>query len=164
HMDKGGQGLVYLVVDSARDREGGYVLKKLKDPKRRERFVRDVDSLGKLAASEYIVPIVDFSVDDPKNSWYVMPKADRNLDVAVNNGDVDMDLALRFFEHVCSGMRDAHAVGIIHRDLKPANILLFDDIAKVADFGLAFDRDHPRLTPSAEVVVPRFFMARELEA
>ena len=162
-MDKGGQGLVYLVVDSARDRKGKYVLKKLKDPKRRERFVRDVDSLLKLAPSEYIVPIVDFSVDDPKNSWYVMPKANRNLEVAVQDGDVDMDLALRFFEHICRGVRDAHCAGIIHRDLKPANILLFDDIAKVADFGLAFDHDDPRLTPSAEVVGPRFFMAPELE-
>ncbi len=28
YMDKGGQGLVYLVVDSARDRKGKYVLKK----------------------------------------------------------------------------------------------------------------------------------------
>ena len=103
HIDKGGQGLVYLVVDSARERTGKYVLKKLKDPKRRERFVRDVDSLRKLASSEYIVPIVDFSVDDPKNSWYVMPKANRSVDVAVKNGDVDMDLALRFFEHICAG-------------------------------------------------------------
>lgn len=162
-MDKGGQGLVYLVVDSTRDRKGKYVLKKLKAPKRRERFVRDVNSLRKLAFSEYIVPIIDFSVDDPTDSWYVMPKANRNLEVAVHNGDVDMDLALRFFEHICRGVRDAHSVGIIHRDLKPANILLFDAIAKVADFGLAFVDDDPRFTPSAEVVGPRFFMAPELE-
>jgi serine/threonine protein kinase len=129
HVDKGGQGLVYLVVNSARDGTEQYVLKNLRDPERRERFVRDAGSLTRLRSCEYVVPILDFSLADPKNSWYVMPKADRNLEVAVINGNVNMDSALIFFEHICHGVQAAHSLGIIHRDIKPANILLFDNVA-----------------------------------
>jgi serine/threonine protein kinase len=40
---------------------------------------------------------------------------------------------------IASGLEAIHACGIIHRDLKPSNILVShrEDIAKIADFGLA---------------------------
>ena len=39
--------------------------------------------------------------------------------------------------HVLAALGYAHAQGIVHRDIKPENILLQDDQAMVADFGIA---------------------------
>ena len=45
--------------------------------------------------------------------------------------------AVRFARQVASGLSYAHARGIIHRDVKPGNILVTDDVAQLADFGIA---------------------------
>jgi serine/threonine protein kinase len=163
HISEGGQARVYLVVDQSCHRKGEFVLKVLKNPKRKGRFQREVALLRTLHHSEHIVPVVDYGGDDAKNFWYVMPRASGTLHSAVENGEVSFDFALRFFDHICLGVCELHSVGIIHRDLKPDNILLFGDTAKVSDFGLAFDPDEPRLTASSEAVGSRLFMAPELE-
>ena len=45
--------------------------------------------------------------------------------------------ALAVFHDVAGALDYAHRHGVLHRDLKPANILLQDDRAVLADFGIA---------------------------
>jgi hypothetical protein len=58
HISEGGQAWVYLVVDQSRYRAGEFVLKALKNPKRKGRFHREVALLRALRPSEHVVPIV----------------------------------------------------------------------------------------------------------
>ncbi|HET9626301.1 MAG TPA: serine/threonine-protein kinase [Kofleriaceae bacterium] len=48
--------------------------------------------------------------------------------------------AHRVLRDVTAGLAAAHTAGVIHRDLKPANVLVADDRALIADFGVAYDR------------------------
>lgn len=81
------------------------------------------------------------------------------------------DEARRIITEVAQGLAAAHAHGIIHRDIKPSNILLSDQRAKLADFGLAKPRDplKDRLTQThmlmgtPEFMSPEVFAEKELE-
>lgn len=54
------------------------------------------------------------------------------------NGTPDAKTGLHIMRQVAAALKVAGEAGIVHRDIKPENIMLtVDDIAKVADFGLA---------------------------
>lgn len=42
-----------------------------------------------------------------------------------------------YIRDICSGVAYLYQHGILHRDLKPGNVIIVDDTAKLADFGLA---------------------------
>ena len=48
-----------------------------------------------------------------------------------------VDEALRIAREVGEALEYAHRQGVVHRDIKPENILLHEDGALVADFGIA---------------------------
>ena len=54
-----------------------------------------------------------------------------------------MNDALRLTKEAASALAFAHKRGIVHRDIKPENILLQDDKALVADFGIALALSTP---------------------
>jgi serine/threonine protein kinase len=58
---------------------------------------------------------------------------------------VKTETAVRLMRQICAGLKLAHAKGICHRDLKPGNVLFtgsgLDSFLKIADFGLAIDRE-----------------------
>ena len=44
----------------------------------------------------------------------------------------------RYFKQILDAVEFIHSKGVVHQDLKPDNILIGDDdVAKLADFGLA---------------------------
>lgn len=44
---------------------------------------------------------------------------------------------MRLTREIANALSHAHGHGLVHRDIKPENVLLADDIALVADFGIA---------------------------
>ncbi len=62
-----------------------------------------------------------------------------DLQQATRAGWLKPDIAMKYVEQICAGLRHAHRNGVIHRDIKPQNVLLTKDreTAKIADFGVA---------------------------
>lgn len=164
-FDQGGQGQVYLVVDSTGQLPGTFVLKELKNPHRRGRFENEVKAIASLAPHPNVVSLIDSGIyRDEKKPCYVMPRADGgSLEAFLKCESLDVGRLLDLFDQVVQGIEHVHAAGIIHRDIKPENILIFGGTPKVSDLGLALISDAPRLTPLEEAVGPRFYMAPELE-
>jgi serine/threonine protein kinase len=166
-LDQGGQGVTY-VVHRIGDLDK-FVLKKLKNQKRLDRFKLEIEALRKLNHPN-IIKVIDYelrSADKATSCYYVSeycPKGDLSkVDLA---GMALLD-KLRLFRQVCEAMAAAHRKNLMHRDLKPANILMRSDgSVVVADFGLCLDLSQleERQTRTSEAVGPRLYMAPELEA
>ncbi|HSE39675.1 MAG TPA: protein kinase, partial [Acidobacteriota bacterium] len=58
-------------------------------------------------------------------------------------GPLPADELLRYAIQIADALDQAHRHGIVHRDLKPGNIMLTRSGAKVPDFGLAKNSEHP---------------------
>ncbi|MFF7987180.1 serine/threonine-protein kinase [Streptomyces sp. NPDC007901] len=96
------------------------------------RMHREVEIAQRLGANPHVMPVLDF---DPGYEWFVMPKADDNVE--------DRRLELQepgqlraMAEAVAAGLADAHQHDWIHRDIKPGNILLLEGRWVVADWGI----------------------------
>lgn len=160
----GGQGQIFVVKDGEAPGDGLFALKELTNPKRQNRFERELQGITRLSGHPNVVELIDSGLySDVTKPYYVMAIADGSLEELVPEIVNDLTKAFSLFEQVCSGVAHAHAHGVIHRDLKPDNILIFSGQARVADFGLCLLVDERRITPSLEAVGPRYYMAPELE-
>ena len=163
---EGGQAVVYLVtnVEDEQDDEQ-YILKKLKNPKRIDRFKREAEVLHALDHPN-VARVIDFDLDG-NPSYFVMPYyRGGNLASAEPFRDRSLSELMDLFGQICDGVEAAHGKGVLHRDLKPENLFLDTDRkgnAVVGDFGLCLVSDEPRLTGTSEAVGARFYMAPELE-
>ena len=142
----GGMARVYLAHERHPARQ---VAVKVMDPKLstadfRERFIREVELTSKLN-HPHIVPILAadeclFVPDGPDGlCYYVMPYIEgESLRLhLVREQTLPLQEALRIAFEVADALSYAHDHGIIHRDVKPENILLSENHALVADFGIA---------------------------
>ncbi|GIW96615.1 MAG: hypothetical protein KatS3mg110_4656 [Pirellulaceae bacterium] len=87
----------------------------------------------------------------------------QSLKALVERGPLDLARATRFVEHVAQALGEAHRRNVIHRDIKPSNVLVTSqDIAKLADFGLARNADDLRRQKSSSLSGTPNFMAPEL--
>ena len=132
---------VYLADDLKHERS--VALKALRlhleDPAAGERFLREIKYLAKLQ-HPHILPLFD-SGDALGIPYYVTSFVEgetlrHRLKVAA-----DKRLAVGTATHIALEVADAldyaHTHNIVHRDIKPENILMADDHALVADFGIA---------------------------
>jgi serine/threonine protein kinase len=128
------------------------------------RFKRETDLQSDLA-HENVVPVVDAGESEKYGPWFVMPRAmNGSLKDAIADGRAaDPAWALQVFEGVLEGMAHAHEQGVMHRDIKPSNVLMFGDVPRIADFGIArqVDNDGTTLTHTAEQLGTFRYMAPE---
>ena len=135
----GGMATVYLAHDVKHDRD---VAIKVLHPDLAaalgaERFLAEIKTTARLQ-HPHILPLLDSGEADGL-LFYVMPfvpgeslrtRLERETQLGVDD-------ATRIAREVASALESAHRSGVVHRDIKPENILLHEDQALVADFGIA---------------------------
>jgi serine/threonine-protein kinase len=137
-LGRGGMATVYLARDLRHERP---VALKVLNPAlgialSGERFLREIRVTAGLT-HPHILPLHD-SGDAGGLLYYVMPFVEgETLRERLTRGPLSTESALRLMRDVASALSYAHRHGVVHRDIKPANILLADDHAVVADFGIA---------------------------
>ena len=138
---------VYLAHDLKHDRD--VALKVLRSDIAAElgseRFLREIRLVAQLH-HPHILPLYDSGVLVPdvdsgtiSRPFYVMPYMEgRTLrDRLLLESKLEVEHALRIARQVAGALDYAHRHHIVHRDIKPENILLEEDHALVADFGIA---------------------------
>ena len=134
----GGMSRVFLATEIALGRQ---VVIKVLTPElaagvNRERFRREVQLAAGLQ-HPMIVPLL--SAGEAEGLlWYTMPfVAGESLRERIQRGVMSGRDALPVLTDVARALGAAHRKGIVHRDIKPGNILLHEQHAVVADFGVA---------------------------
>lgn len=107
-------------------------------------------TIASTATSASPIPDITSSPDAFAVIALVMPKADSSLTgfieqhkswtLAANSSSTSSSVAslrVAFATHIACGLKLLHSYGYVHGDIKPDNVLLFGNVAKLADFGLA---------------------------
>jgi serine/threonine protein kinase len=173
-IDSGGQGKVYAATGEEGTEEVAIKIIKAYKPKKRARFIREVEAQIKLTLGKAgnIVSIIGHNLKDlsegKTSGYYVMPMAINTLEKALPIFVWRVEICLEIFEGIVNGIKSAHQAGIIHRDIKPQNILFLDKSLKeplIGDFGICFlkDKKDGRITENGETVGAKYFMAPEQE-
>jgi serine/threonine-protein kinase len=138
-LGRGGAATVFLAQDQKHSRQ---VALKVLDPMVTgelglDRFVREIRIAARLT-HPHILPVLDSGVAAGL-PFYVMPFVDGDtLRARIDReGRLSLDAASRVAHEIADALDYAHAAGIVHRDVKPENILLLEQHAVLADFGIA---------------------------
>lgn len=138
-IGRGGMATVYLAEEQHPKRT---VAIKVLNPEfgarlGRKRFVREVEMLSNLN-HPHIVPI--FAAGEAQGLlYYVMPyqEGETLRERIHREGQLPIDFALQIARDTAGALQYAHGKNVVHRDIKPENILISDQQAVVADFGIA---------------------------
>ena len=136
----GGMSRVYRARDTRLERD--IVVKVLRPELAEqlsvERFAREIRFAAGLQ-EPHIIPVLDAGMTADGLPWFTMPfVAGESLRARLTHGGALNVLGgIAILRDVARALAYAHAHGIVHRDIKPENILLSDDTAVVADFGIA---------------------------
>lgn len=164
-VGEGGQGHLFLVTDVAKQRNGKFALKRLKDDRRKCRFRLEIEAIGKLNHPN-IVGVVDFNVDQSPY-YYVMEYCEDGSLEKIGGPQFKGEIAksVAILEPICDALAAVHAREIVHRDIKPANILMRADGAPViADFGICHVDGDECVTLGKEAMGARDYIAPEMES
>ena len=137
-LGQGGMAVVFLAQDLRHDRN---VALKVLRPEisadiGAERFLREIKMAAGLT-HPHILPVYD-SGEAGGLLFYVMPNMEgRSLrELLDKERQLSLPDALRIAGEVASALDYAHRQRVLHRDVKPENILLHENNAMVADFGI----------------------------
>jgi eukaryotic-like serine/threonine-protein kinase len=138
-LGRGGMATVYLANDLRHDRP---VALKVLHPQLAatlgpERFLREIKLAARLQ-HPHVLTVLD-SGEAAGQLWFTMPfiEGESLRDRLTREKQLPVEDALRIAREAADGLEYAHRHGVIHRDIKPENILLSDNHALVADFGIA---------------------------
>jgi hypothetical protein len=138
-LGSGGMATVYLARDLKHDRP---VALKVLRPELvavlgAERFLAEIRITAKLD-HPHILTLID-SGEAAGLLYYVLPYVQgESLRARLEREkQLGIEEALRITRQVASALDYAHRHGVIHRDIKPENVLLFENEAMLADFGIA---------------------------
>ncbi len=138
-VGEGGMATVFFARDIRHDRP--VAIKVLREDIAQqmgaERFLREIRTTATLN-HPHIVPLHDSGEVDGM-VYYVMPfiEGESLRDRLDRDGQLPVDDAVRIACDIASALDYAHRHGFVHRDVKPANVLLHENRALVADFGIA---------------------------
>ncbi|HZN97899.1 MAG TPA: serine/threonine-protein kinase, partial [Gemmatimonadales bacterium] len=139
-LGRGGMATVYLAQDCRHHRPVAIKVlhPELAQALGSDRFLHEIEIIARLQ-HPHILPLHDSGEGDGL-LYYVMPyvagESLRNR--LTRERQLPLDEALEIARQVASALAYAHSHGVVHRDIKPENILLTDDQAIVADFGIAW--------------------------
>jgi serine/threonine-protein kinase len=138
-LGRGGMGIVYLANDLTLKRKVAIkVLRpELTEAVGHDRFLREIRIEASLDHPN-IVALFDSGEIDGL-SYYVMPhvKGESLRERILREERLSLDEVLNVTRQISDALAYAHEQGVVHRDIKPENILISDDRALVADFGVA---------------------------
>jgi serine/threonine-protein kinase len=138
-LGRGGMAVVFLARDIRHDRPVAIKIFRsdVGDAPGAERFQREIRLLARLQ-HPHILPLYD-SGTTGETSYFVSPFVEGETLRArlKREHQLPIEEAVRLAVEVADALDFAHARDGIHRDIKPENILLHDDHAVVADFGIA---------------------------
>ncbi len=161
----GGMGVVYEAEDTTLKRT--VALKFLPptltlDPEAQERFVHEARAASALDHAN-ICTIHEIGQTGDGQMFIVMAcYGGRTLKKQIEQGPLEIDLALDIAIQVSEGLSRAHEAGIIHRDIKPANIFVTSrGEVKILDFGLAKLAGQSMLTKSGTTMGTAAYMSPE---
>ena len=162
-LNEGGQAHTFLVYAEDDQEKKLFVLKRLKNKNRIDRFVAEIQAVMKLSHKN-ILKVADFAPDADR-PYLVTEYCDKGTLSAELLSPMSLLQRLQVFGQICDAVAYAHSQKIIHRDLKPENIFLRNDMTLVVgDFGICHVVDgDERFTLTEEAVGPFRYMAPEFE-
>ena len=127
------------------------VLKESAHPDFRRRFADEMN-IGRLLKHPYIVTVYDTGEIDGMNFILMEYLEGRSLRDRLNR-PVNVATATAIIGQIGQALDYAHSRGVFHRDIKPENILFTaDNVAKLADFGIAKLNGMRRLTSEGMLI------------
>jgi eukaryotic-like serine/threonine-protein kinase len=167
-LGRGGMGVVWLAEDTLLKRR--VAVKEIEFPPELEpedtasvkaRALREARSAASLNHPR-VVTIFDV-LHEEDGAFIVMEYVDATTlsELVKKGGPLPVDRVARIGVEVLEALEVAHARGIVHRDVKPGNIMIAEDGAKLADFGIASVKDDPKITSTGMVLGSPQFMAPE---
>ncbi len=163
-LGKGGNGIVYKVVDDKGNFFAKKVLKNIKRKKNYERFKSEIEVLNNLKNKKGIIEIVEHhfptKISNTDFPYYIMP-----IGIPFKEY-IKTATRERIFElifELCDALEYLHSQGITHRDIKPDNILVVNDSPVFSDFGLANFPKKKKVSALNESIGPRWTIAPEMK-
>ncbi len=162
-LREGGQAHTFVVKRVADSDGREYVLKRLKNLKRVQRFEREIEACIGLDHPN-VLRLIDYD-NDPDGKPFLVTEYCEGGSLADKSRPFGTVLEiLEIFRQICAGAAYAQERDIVHRDIKPDNIFFHKDgTAVLGDFGICFiDDDGTRVTATEEVAGSRWYCAPEL--